>query len=57
MPHQAAVLFGVTEKTLARWAKSGRLPFTMTLGGHRRYRRSDLDTLLAAGAHDVTPSS
>jgi excisionase family DNA binding protein len=34
---EAAVLLHVSPKTIARWAKEGKLPFTMTLGGHRRY--------------------
>lgn len=55
MPREAALLFGVTEKTLARWARDGRLPYTLTLGGHRRYRRSDLQVLLTAGSVPAQP--
>jgi excisionase family DNA binding protein len=46
-PGQAARLFGVDPKTVGRWADAGRLAATRTLGGHRRYRRGDLDVLLA----------
>ena len=34
---EVALLFDVSPKTIARWAKEGRLPFQRTLGGHRRY--------------------
>jgi excisionase family DNA binding protein len=32
-----ASLLHVSPKTVARWAKEGKLPFMKTLGGHRRY--------------------
>ncbi len=34
---EVAVIFHVGPKTVARWAKQGKLPFMRTLGGHRRY--------------------
>jgi excisionase family DNA binding protein len=33
---EAARILGVSPKTVARWAKNGRLPHIVTLGGHRR---------------------
>jgi excisionase family DNA binding protein len=46
-PGQVAVLFGVNGKTVARWAKIGRLPAAVcTAGGHRRYRWADVHELL-----------
>ncbi len=39
-PSQVAVIFAVDPKTVTRWAKSGKLPYVRTLGGHRRYRES-----------------
>lgn len=39
-PHEVAALAGVDPKTVTRWAKAGKLPHVMTLGGHRRYRES-----------------
>lgn len=46
-PAQVAILFGVNGKTVARWAKVGRLPAAVcTAGGHRRYRWSDVHDLL-----------
>lgn len=37
-PAQAARIFGVSPKTVARWANHGRIPCLVTLGGHRRFR-------------------
>jgi excisionase family DNA binding protein len=36
---EAARILGVSPKTVARWAKNGRLPHIVTLGGHRRLPR------------------
>ena len=47
-PTDAARMFGVQSQTLARWTDEGRLECIRTAGGHRRYRRTDLETLLAA---------
>lgn len=38
----AADLFHVSPKTIARWAKEGRLPFAWTPGGHRRFPLDDI---------------
>jgi excisionase family DNA binding protein len=46
-PAEVAALFGVHPKTVTRWAKSRRLAFIRTLGGHRRYRLSDVRKLLS----------
>jgi excisionase family DNA binding protein len=45
-PARVAALFGVKVKTLSGWAQQGRLPYVRTLGGHRRYRESDVRRLL-----------
>jgi len=34
---EVADILHVSPKTVARWAKEGKLPFLKTLGGHRRY--------------------
>jgi excisionase family DNA binding protein len=39
-PGEVAELAGVDPKTVTRWARTGTLPHTTTLGGHRRYRES-----------------
>lgn len=43
---QAARLFGVAPRTVARWAAQGRVPHQRTAGGHTRRRRADLEALL-----------
>jgi excisionase family DNA binding protein len=47
-PAQVAALFGVCNKTVRRWARTGRLPTAVcTVGGHRRYRWGDVQAVLA----------
>ena len=46
-PGDVAELFGVGLTTVARWADNGRLDSIRTPGGHRRFRRADVDALLA----------
>jgi excisionase family DNA binding protein len=45
-PAEVAALFRVDPKTVTRWAKSGKLSFIRTLGGHRRYLESEVRILL-----------
>jgi excisionase family DNA binding protein len=45
-PAEVASLFRVDPKTVTRWAKAGKLNSIRTLGGHRRYRESEVKTLL-----------
>ncbi len=40
-----ADIFHVGPKTVARWAKQGKLPFMRTLGGHRRYPADQIEAL------------
>ena len=47
-PAEVADLFRVDPKTVTRWAKSGKLTAVKTLGGHRRYKQSEVDLLLKA---------
>lgn len=46
-PAEVATLFRVDPKTVTRWAKAGKLTAIRTLGGHRRYRKSEVQALLA----------
>lgn len=46
-PSEVANLFRVDPKTVTRWAKAGKLTSIRTLGGHRRYRESEVRDLLA----------
>jgi excisionase family DNA binding protein len=45
-PAEVAAMFRVDPKTVTRWAKAGKLESIRTLGGHRRYRESEVRTLL-----------
>src|SRR5213593_2329829 len=45
-PAEVAALFRVDPKTVTRWAKAGKLSSIRTLGGHRRYRESEVMSLL-----------
>lgn len=45
-------MFGVTVTTLSRWARDGLLPSVPTLGGQRRYTRTDVNALLEERAVD-----
>jgi excisionase family DNA binding protein len=53
---QVADLLHVSPKTIARWAKDGRLPFQRTLGGHRRYPEAAIRELAASLAQGVRAS-
>jgi excisionase family DNA binding protein len=46
---QAAKYLGMAQSTIRKWSDNGRLPAFYTPGGHRRYRRSDLDQFLERG--------
>jgi excisionase family DNA binding protein len=45
---QAARYLGVAQSTIRKWSDSGRLPAFYTPGGHRRFRRGDLDQFLGS---------
>ena len=46
-PAEVAAMFRVDPKTVTRWAKAGKLSSIRTLGGHRRYRASEVARLRA----------
>jgi excisionase family DNA binding protein len=43
---QAAKYLGVAQSTIRKWSDQGRVPAFYTPGGHRRYKRADLDNFL-----------
>lgn len=45
LPSEAARLLGVATSTLRRWAEEGKLHSGTTIGGHRRYRESEISRL------------
>ena len=52
-PAEVARMFRVNPKTVTRWARSGKINAIRTLGGHRRYRQSEIERAIeAAGADD-----
>jgi len=57
-PHASHVadLLHVAPKTIARWAKDGRLPSQRTLGGHRRDPEQAIRQLAASLAQEVRAS-
>jgi excisionase family DNA binding protein len=44
---QAASYLGVAQSTIRKWSDGGRITAFYTPGGHRRFRRSDLDQFLS----------
>lgn len=46
-PGEVAGLFRVDPKTVTRWASAGRIGSIRTPGGHRRFRESEVQALLA----------
>jgi excisionase family DNA binding protein len=47
-PSEVAALFRVNPKTVTRWARSGKITAIRTLGGHRRFRASEVRQYLEA---------
>ena len=41
-PAEVAELFRVNPKTVTRWARAGKISAIRTLGGHRRFRQSEI---------------
>lgn len=48
LPGEVAELFHVNAKTVTRWAKAGRIGCIKTLGGHRRFRESEVLKAMAS---------
>ena len=53
---QAAKYLGVAQSTIRKWSDQGRVPAFYTPGGHRRYRRRDLETFLDRSGPGGRPS-
>jgi excisionase family DNA binding protein len=45
---QAAKFLGVAQSTIRKWSDLGRVPAFYTPGGHRRYRRADLESFISS---------
>lgn len=46
-PAEVAAMFRVNPKTVTRWARAGKISAIRTLGGHRRFRASEVRAFLA----------
>jgi excisionase family DNA binding protein len=42
---KSPIYLALIPKTVTRWAKAGKLTSIRTLGGHRRFRKSEVDDL------------
>ena len=51
-PAEVASLFRCDPKTVTRWAKAGKLTTIRTLGGHRRYRASEVRALISGSREE-----
>jgi len=49
-PGEVAAIFRVDTKTVARWARMGRLSSIRTPGGHRRFRKTEVKEFFDSGA-------
>ena len=54
---QAAKYLGVAQSTMRKWSDLGRVSAFYTPGGHRRYRRADLDQFLDRSGPGATPAT
>src|SRR5689334_15673638 len=54
---QAARFLGVAQSTIRKWSDQGRVPAFYTPGGHRRYRRTDLESFLDRSGPQGRPKS
>jgi excisionase family DNA binding protein len=45
-PAEVAAMFRVNPKTVTRWARAGKISAIRTLGGHRRFRKTEIEALL-----------
>ena len=54
---QAAKQLGVHPSTVRAWADHGYLPSQRTQGGHRRFRRSDVDVRMHTRYETTTPEA
>jgi excisionase family DNA binding protein len=56
-PGEVALIFRVDPKTVTRWASAGRIGSVRTLGGHHRFRESEVNDLVADLNVETTESA
>lgn len=54
-PAEVAALFRVNPKTVTRWARAGKITAIRTLGGHRRFRASEIRRCLEQMENEPLP--
>lgn len=54
---EAARYLGVAQSTVRKWADMGRVETFKTPGGHRRFRREDLDRFMQGASGEKLPQS
>jgi len=52
-PSEVAIMFRVNPKTVTRWARAGKISAVRTLGGHRRFRASEIRRFLEEVGDDA----
>jgi excisionase family DNA binding protein len=52
-PAEVARVFRVDPKTVTRWARRGRFSTVRTPGGHRRFRRAEVEAALAGSSYEA----
>ncbi len=52
-PSEVAAMFRVNPKTVTRWNETGKIKAIRTVGGHRRFRLSDIRSAVEAIRDDV----
>jgi len=56
IPSEVAEILRVDPKTITQWSKAGKLHAVKTLGGHRRYKKSEI-LLLSRLKEDETKTT
>jgi len=51
---QVSEILGVSDETLRNWDRDGSLPSVKTKGGHRRWRKSDVDKFIGTPKEDAS---
>jgi putative resolvase len=51
---QVSEILGVSDETLRNWDRDGSLPSVKTKGGHRRWRKSDVDKFIGTPEEDTS---